>query len=72
MVTGACGTCGGSGYVNNDICMVCYGTGTINPTGILPGIMKRVISLGIVADEILDKCDDILDKCNDIFENVSE
>jgi len=52
--------------------MVCYGTGATNPTGILPGIIKRVISSGIVADEILDKCDDILDKCNDIFEKVSE
>jgi DnaJ-class molecular chaperone len=56
-----CGTCGGDGYIDGDICSSCYGTGDTPVIGIIPIIVKKVLALQETCNDILDKCNDIMD-----------
>jgi len=79
METTTCSFCGGDGYIDGNICETCYGAGSLPPLGMSSYLMKHLLAVAGVAQDLderiadlEDKVDDILDKCNDIFEKVSE
>uniref|UniRef100_A0A6M3KAG8 Uncharacterized protein n=1 Tax=viral metagenome TaxID=1070528 RepID=A0A6M3KAG8_9ZZZZ len=74
-----CETCGGGGYIGDELCSSCYGGGVLPTTGVLQHIAKeaalareKATELEGKVDDLMDRCNDIMDKCNDIFEKVSE
>lgn len=71
MVVTTCLYCGGDGYINDNLCEYCYGTGSLPPLGISAYTAKDTRQILKKTDDILDKCNDILNKLDDVLEALA-
>ena len=67
-----CPTCDSTGYVDGELCTICFGGGTTDLRGTAYHTLKYLYDLTETLNDLVDTASDILDKCNDIFEQVSE
>ena len=65
-----CTNCGGSGYIDGEICSQCSGSGASKISGAIPHILKYIFILRTQSDDILDKVNDIKEKVDEIKEVV--
>jgi len=54
-----CTNCGGDGIVDDDLCTVCMGGGSLPVTGIALYFKKHITDMEDKLEDIMDKCDDI-------------
>lgn len=64
---GTCGTCGGAGSSEGNLCETCYGSGAVPITGALARLMKVSYDLVSKCDATLEKCDSTLTKCDSVI-----